>query len=307
MSVLVLPSWYGPGNNPPLPIVISPHGRGATGRSNAAFFDRLPAVGRFAVISPDGMGSRLRNFSYGAPGHIDDLAAVARAGIGRSALAPDRPHADLCAREQHGRTERRCCWSPGALICSPARPRSIPSPTSRGATASCRRCRARPPASRAGASRYGTVLQSTLEREVGGPPDGWQAPTPSAAPSTRPRRSRRRECRSSSGGAPKIGSSRIRSISPRRCSTHFASPRRVRRSAPPSADWAHSKEMRASALLPIVLSGFGLLPSDVRALPESVRHEGAPRCSDRSARSDHRHCGLELTLPSHAPSTIQRS
>ena len=76
LAHVVLPAWYGPGNNPPLPVVISPHGRGATGLSNAAFFDRLPAIGRFAVISPDGMGQRLKNFSYGAPGQIDDLARM---------------------------------------------------------------------------------------------------------------------------------------------------------------------------------------------------------------------------------------
>src|SRR5688572_15305482 len=76
LAYVVLPAWYGPDNNPPLPVVISPHGRGATGLSNAAFFDRLPAIGRFAVISPDGTGERLRNFSYGAPGQIDDLARM---------------------------------------------------------------------------------------------------------------------------------------------------------------------------------------------------------------------------------------
>src|SRR6185437_4841863 len=50
LAYVVLPSWYGPGNNPVLPVVISPHGRSATGRSNAAFWDNLPAVGGFAVI-----------------------------------------------------------------------------------------------------------------------------------------------------------------------------------------------------------------------------------------------------------------
>src|SRR5215207_11215511 len=76
LAYVVLPAWYGPENNPPLPAVISPHGRGATGLSNASFFGRLPAVGSFAVISPDGMGLRLKNFSYGAAGQIDDLARM---------------------------------------------------------------------------------------------------------------------------------------------------------------------------------------------------------------------------------------
>ena len=54
LAHVVLPAWYGPDNNPPLPVVISPHGRGANGLSNAAFFDRLPAVGRFAMITRTG-------------------------------------------------------------------------------------------------------------------------------------------------------------------------------------------------------------------------------------------------------------
>ena len=44
--------------------------------------------------------------------------------------------------------------------------------------------------------------------------------------------------------------------------------------------WAHSKEMRASELLPIALSGFGLLPAGVKELPSAVRHEPAARCSE---------------------------
>ena len=43
--------------------------------------------------------------------------------------------------------------------------------------------------------------------------------------------------------------------------------------------WAHSREMRASELLPIALSGFGLLPADVKELPSSVRHDPAARCA----------------------------
>ena len=36
LAHVVLPAWYGPGNNPPLPVVISPHGRGGDGRANAS-------------------------------------------------------------------------------------------------------------------------------------------------------------------------------------------------------------------------------------------------------------------------------
>src|SRR6266700_5449734 len=56
LAYVILPASYGPGNNPPLPLVISPHGRGGSGRVNAQYWGNLPAVGGFAVINPDGMG-----------------------------------------------------------------------------------------------------------------------------------------------------------------------------------------------------------------------------------------------------------
>ena len=68
LAYVVLPSWYGPKSHPPIPLVISPHGRGATGRSNAELWGDLPAIGAFAVVSPDGMGRRLGSFSYGYSG-----------------------------------------------------------------------------------------------------------------------------------------------------------------------------------------------------------------------------------------------
>jgi hypothetical protein len=42
--------------------------------------------------------------------------------------------------------------------------------------------------------------------------------------------------------------------------------------------WPHSEEMRATALLPIALAGFDLLPDDVKTLPRTVRYQAAPSC-----------------------------
>lgn len=75
---VVLPSWYGPLDNPPLPLVISPHGRGVSGRANIHRWGDLPADGRFAVVNPDGHGRRLRLYSWGYSGQIDDLARMPR-------------------------------------------------------------------------------------------------------------------------------------------------------------------------------------------------------------------------------------
>ena len=81
---VVLPKWYGPALNPTVKLVISPHGRGLDGRANANLWGGLPAKGSFAVISPDGQGRRLGDYSWGSPGQIADLArmpAIARAGL----------------------------------------------------------------------------------------------------------------------------------------------------------------------------------------------------------------------------------
>jgi pimeloyl-ACP methyl ester carboxylesterase len=71
-----LPASYGPANAYPIPLVISPHGRGLSGRQNIPIWGSLPAEGSFAVVSPDGYGRRLPLFSWGYRGQIDDLARM---------------------------------------------------------------------------------------------------------------------------------------------------------------------------------------------------------------------------------------
>jgi dipeptidyl aminopeptidase/acylaminoacyl peptidase len=76
-AVVLLPAWYGPGRNPRLPLVISPHGRGLWGETNARLWGALPTRGGFAVVNPDGEGEHLSGrFSWGAPGEIHDLARM---------------------------------------------------------------------------------------------------------------------------------------------------------------------------------------------------------------------------------------
>jgi pimeloyl-ACP methyl ester carboxylesterase len=75
-AFVMLPRSYRPGHSPPIPLVISPHGRGVTGRGNLKLWGQLPAVGGFAVVSPDGQGRRLSNYSWGSAGQISDLARM---------------------------------------------------------------------------------------------------------------------------------------------------------------------------------------------------------------------------------------
>ena len=76
LAFLVLPRWYGPRHDPPIPLVISPHGRGIGASQNTLLWGNLPARGRFALISPEGQGRRLVLFSWGDPGQIADLARM---------------------------------------------------------------------------------------------------------------------------------------------------------------------------------------------------------------------------------------
>ena len=73
---VLLPSWYGPRNHPAIPLIVSPHGRGLTGRANAGLWGSLPADGPFAVVNPDGQGRLLPAYSWGSYGQVEDLARM---------------------------------------------------------------------------------------------------------------------------------------------------------------------------------------------------------------------------------------
>lgn len=75
-AYVVLPSWYGPAANPPLPLIISPHGRGQNGRANSHLWGNLPGRGSFVVVNPDARGRRVAGHSWGYAGQIADLARM---------------------------------------------------------------------------------------------------------------------------------------------------------------------------------------------------------------------------------------
>ncbi len=75
-AYVVLPSWYDRRRHPPIPLVIAPHGRGLSARTNLRFWGALPAFGPFAVVDPEGQGRRLMHYSWGWHGQVDDLARM---------------------------------------------------------------------------------------------------------------------------------------------------------------------------------------------------------------------------------------
>jgi pimeloyl-ACP methyl ester carboxylesterase len=272
-AYVVLPSWYGAGRNPPLPVVISPHGRGGDGRANAKFWGDLPAIGRFAVINPDGMGRRFARFSYGYAGQVDDLARmpdVAEEALSWLRIDRSRVYAlgtsmggqeTLLLVARHPRLlagavamdsvtdlARRYSQLPG-VPCNPA----------------CLEHWGRP---------YGHVLQATMRKEVGGSPD--ENPAAYAA------RSARSQARAiASSGVPLqlwwSSGDQIVFDQEHQSAALARELRRTNRCTPVveyAGTWRHSQAMWAGSLLPVAVAGFGLLPGSFPGIPDG-RYQGA--------------------------------
>lgn len=77
-AYVVVPRRAGPRHPIIVPLIISPHGRGVPAVTNARLWGNLPAIGRFAVVNPEGQGRRLALYSWGDPGEIADLARMPR-------------------------------------------------------------------------------------------------------------------------------------------------------------------------------------------------------------------------------------
>jgi pimeloyl-ACP methyl ester carboxylesterase len=266
-AYVLLPSSYGPRDNPPLPVVISPHGRGGNGLANAKFWGDLPAIGRFAVINPDGMGRRLADLSYGYSGQIDDLAkmpAVAVAALPWLRLDLERVYAlgsSMGGQETLLLVARHPHLLAGAV--------AMDSVTNLG-----RRYHQLPdvPCNAACLERwggpYGHVLQAAMREEIGGSPDKHPA-----AYASRSALSRARAIASSgvplqlwwSSGDQIVFDQEHQSVA-------LARELRRRSHCAPlvsyAGTWRHSQAMWAGSLLPVALAGFGLLPARFPGIPD---------------------------------------
>lgn len=277
LAYVVLPAWYGPDNNPSLPVVISPHGRNANGLSNTRYFGNLPAIGRFAVISPDGMGRRLGLKSYAYKGQIDDLARMpelAAQALPWLRLDLERVHA--LGSSMGGQETLMLLARHPELLAGAAAMDSVTDMTRRYDQLPGVPCD--PQCLKRWGKPYGLVLQAAMRTEVGGSPN--EAPKAYAA-------------RSATAFAKTLAFSRVplqiwwssKDLivfdQKHQSKALFDELRWLNPCAPVSAyagQWSHSKEMKASELLPIALAEFGLLPRGIKTLPRSVRHQAAPVC-----------------------------
>jgi poly(3-hydroxybutyrate) depolymerase len=270
-ATVLLPAGYAPDANPRLPLVISPHGRGANGRSNAAFWGSLPTVGRFAVVNPDGMGRRLKSFSYGFAGQIDDLARMP--GLVVEALPwvrIDRSRIYALGSSMGGQETLLLVARHPHLLAGAAAMDSVTDLGLRYDQA------LEIPTSPEFVRRWGApnnvCLRRAMSREVGGTPDVKRQAYAARSPLSQAR------AIAESGVPLQIWWSRRDKIVAHQNTQSGALYRQLRRigtRAPLEAyvgNWAHSKEMRADALLPVAVSGFGLLPQSVDRSPAGVVH-----------------------------------
>lgn len=254
-ALLLLPADY---HGQPIPLVISPHGRGCDESENARFWGGLPGLGDFAVINPGGEGRRLHWFSWGAPGEIADLArmpAIARAhGV---AVDPSRVYA---IGGSMGGQE--------ALLLAALHPRLLAGVAAFDPdTDLARRYRdfAR--------LRDGRQLQELARVEIGGTPE--QAPQ---AYAIRSPDHYARQLADSHVAMQLYWSTRDRVIRDQRLETGALADA-LYRDRPEekvwefTGRWSHTAEMRSTRRLPRALARFGLLPwHDVpRARPPGVR------------------------------------
>ena len=279
-AYVALPDWYGPNDNPPIPLVLAPHGRGLDARANVRRWGALPARGSFAVISPEGAGRKLPRYSWGAPGQIDDLARMPEI-LRRTLpwLRIDRTRLYAFGGSMGGQE---------VLLLLARHPRLLAGVAAFDAVTDFSRQYSgftSIPCNRACLETWqgsiGVSLRTLAREEVGGPPwdrrEAWRLRSPLAYART---------IAASCVPLQLWWSTNDRVVTNQHQQTGalYAAIRAHNPRAPVQAfvgAWAHSAEMRASTRLPAAVAAFGLMP------PVPARTTFGIRVHDAPAQSCH--------------------
>jgi dipeptidyl aminopeptidase/acylaminoacyl peptidase len=282
-AYVVLPAWYGRRQHTRIPLVISPHGRGVSARTNAALWGSLPARGMFAVISPDGAGRKLERFSWGSLGQIDDLARMP--AIARRTL----PWLRIDARRIYA--IGGSMGGQETLLLLARHPHLLAGAAAFDSVADfARQYRNFPriPCDKACHKQFkgpvGRTLQSLAREELGG--------TPRTRPAAYAVRSPVTYVRSIAASCVPLQlwwstADRIVVNQSQQSAALFRKIRALNPRAPIQAYigyWAHSHEMRASTRLPLALANFGLIQGQQSRLSFGLRFvpepDDASRCGN---------------------------
>ena len=269
-AYVVVPAWYGPKNAPPIPLVISPHGRGVSARANTKLWRGLPAVGRFAVISPEGEGRRLGRYSWGSAGQIEDLARMpVIAHLTLPWLHVDQRRVYALGGSMGGQETLLLLARHPRLLAGAAAFDSVTNMAlqyRRFRHMPCNRaCR------RAWHGPIGRALQSLARREVGG--------TPATRPLAYSERSPVTYARAIAASCVPLQlwwsvKDRVVTNQQHQSGALFRRIIELRPDAPVTAfvgAWRHSREMHAETHLPVALAVFGLLPGYLQLHPAGIR------------------------------------
>jgi pimeloyl-ACP methyl ester carboxylesterase len=281
-AYVLLPDGYRPGNNPPIPLVISPHGRAVDGKINTRRWGNLPTVGNFAVVNPDGYGRLLPLHSWGYSGQIADLARmpeIVEAKLPYVRIDRERLYAvgaSMGAQETLLLAGRYPRLLAGAVaVDGPAdfalQYRNFPRLTCDQA------CLAR------GWGQTGVAKQRLARKEVGG--------TPKTAPRTFAERSPITYARAIADSCVPVQIWWTRTdqivLEPEGQSGRmFKTLKRLNPHAPIDeyvGAWDHTDAMRHETDLPLMLAGLGLLPPEFAVERLAATHDGTPvqdRCAN---------------------------
>jgi len=261
-ATVLLPATYYGATSGALPLVISPHGRGLSGRTNADAWGDLPALGNFVVVNPDGQGRRLGPYSWGYEGQIEDLARMPE--IVRLALPwlqIDRTRIYAFGGSMGGQE---------TLLLVARHPRLLAGAAAFDAvTDFARQYRAFPQLACGGAcgqfwthGGFGRALQGLAREEIGG--------SPTTAPAAFARRSPITYASRIAGSCVPLQlwwSSHDRIVRDQlyQSERFFRELRKLNAVAPITAFsgfWIHSYEMQSTTRLPLALQTFDLIPPD---------------------------------------------
>jgi dienelactone hydrolase len=274
-ALVALPRWYGAKDHPPVPLIISPHGRGVTARSNLRFWGDLPARAPFAVVSPEGQGRRLPQFSWGYRGQIADLArmpALAHAQLPWLTISPRRIYAvgaSMGGQEVLLLAARFPRLLAGVAAFDPISDlgRQYQDFPLLGCNQQCLRSWQQP---------IGIALQRLARLEVGGSPAQVPAAYAARSPITY----------ADALADPHIPielwwshNDRVVIDQQNQTGRLFSAIRASDPRVPVESFvgwWAHALEMRARSALPLALQAFGLVPSTVRGSPPGFRRTPPP-------------------------------
>ena len=255
-AYVALPASYRPGHSPPIPLVISPHGRGVSGRQNVKLWGQLPATGNFAVISPDGMS----NYSWGSAGQISDLArmpSILHLTLPWVHIAPKSIYAiggSMGGQETLLLLARHPHLLAGAAAFDPVVDFALQYSEfpKLACKAACRKQWHGP---------IGRALQDLARHELGGPPSKVPFAYELRSPMTYARAIAFSGVPLQVWWSPK---DRIVIDQQRQAGLFLKTIRKLNPKADVvgyTGDWNHSAEMRAKTRLPAALAAFGLLPS----------------------------------------------